>query len=99
MSSKIKLIRALFAEGIDKIDAGNSNMTEEEENQVIEIFQIINDDKISKYQARQILKNMPASTFDKHVRDGDIPRGRKRAGWNELYWYKKDILDFLAKMK
>ena len=48
MSSKLKLIRTLFAEGIDKIDAGNSNMTEEEENQVIEIFQIINDDKISK---------------------------------------------------
>lgn len=99
MSSKIKLIRALFAEGIDKIDAGNSNMTEEEENQVIEIFQTINDDKISKYQARQILKNMPASTFDKLVRDGKLPRGRKRAGWTELYWYKRDIMEYLAKRK
>ena len=99
MSSKIRLIRALFKEGIDKIDAGNSNLTEEEEDGIIELFQTINDDKISKYQARRILNNMPASTFDKHVRDGDLPRGRKRAGWNELYWYKKDILDFLAKHK
>jgi hypothetical protein len=99
MSSKIKLIRALFAEGIDKIDAGNSNMTEEEENQVIEIFQTINDEKISKYQARQILNNMPASTFDKLVLDGKIPRGRKRAGWTQLYWYKKDIMKYLAKSK
>lgn len=89
----------MFAEGIDKIDAGNSNITEDEEKEVIELLQTINDDKLSKYQARQILNNMPASTFDKLVRDGKIPRGRKRAGWTELYWYKKDIMKYLAKSK
>lgn len=97
--SSLSIIRKLLNKTIDDIDAGNSNITEDEEKEVIELLQTINDEKISKYQARQILNNMPASTFDKLVRDGKIPRGRKRAGWTELYWYKKDILDFLAKIK
>lgn len=97
--SSLSIIRKLLNKTIDDIDAGNSNITEDEEKEVIELLQTINDDKLSKYQARQILNNMPASTFDKLVRDGKLPRGRKRAGWTELYWYKKDILDFLAKTK
>jgi len=97
--SSLSIIRKLLNETIDDIDAGNSNITEDEEKEVIELLQTINDDKLSKYQARQILNNMPASTFDKLVRDGKIPRGRKRAGWTELYWYKKDIMKYLAKSK
>lgn len=97
--SSLSIIRKLLNKTIDDIDAGNSNITEDEEKEVIELLQTINDDKLSKYQARQILNNMPASTFDKLVRDGKIPRGRKRAGWTELYWYKKDIMKYLAKSK
>ena len=97
--SSLSIIRELLNKTIDDIDAGNSNITENEEKEVIELLQTINDDKLSKYQARQILNNMPASTFDKLVRDGKIPRGRKRAGWTELYWYKKDIMKYLAKSK
>lgn len=97
--SSLSIIRKLLNKTIDDIDAGNSNITEDEEKEVIELLQTINDDKLSKYQARQILNNMPASTFDKLVRDGKIPRGKKRAGWTELYWYKKDIMKYLAKSK
>lgn len=99
MSNRINIVRKLLAESIERIDAGNSNLTEEEEKEVINLLQTISDEKISKYEARHILNDMPASTFDKHVHDGDLPKGRKRAGWKELFWYKRDIIGYKSKMK
>jgi predicted DNA-binding transcriptional regulator AlpA len=50
---------------------------------------------MSKEQACNYL-NLSRSRFDDLVRERKIPRGKKRVGFKELYWYQ-DELDFCKK--
>ncbi len=83
---------------IDDIDAGNSNITEEEATQIINMLSAIHDPYLSKYQACQLL-NVSRATFDNLVREGKLPRGMKRSGFKELTWKKNDILNALKERK
>ena len=77
---------------MDDIDAGNSNIDEDD---AIEIARCVKeiarkDIPMSKYEAYTYL-NISRSTFDSLVREGKIPRGEKMPGWKELAWFKKDL--------
>ena len=86
-------IKILLQQIINDIDTGNTNITEEDEIEIIDCLKkcLRKDDMISKYQACQYL-NVSRATFDNLVRAGKIPRGRKVAGFKELFWYKKDLI-------
>ena len=58
---------------LDDIDAGNSNITEEEGKQIITMLSEITDNKMSKYQACQYL-NISRATFDNLVKEGSLPK-------------------------
>ena len=77
---------------IDNIDNGNSNASEEELDETLDMINKITNtrEKLSKYQACKYLK-MSRATFDNHVRAGNIPRGRKEQGFKELFWLKSDL--------
>lgn len=88
----IHIIRKYLLELVDNIDAGNSNLTEDEVLELINVLKELTsrDSRLSKYQACQYL-NISRATFDNLVRDGRIPRGKKQAGFKELSWTKKDL--------
>lgn len=88
----LKIIKELLVRIIDDIDAGNSDMTEEEEIQVARFLNktLRKDRPLNKYQAYTYL-NISRAKFDNMVREGLIPRGRKVEGSRELRWYKKDL--------
>lgn len=94
----LNIIRQLLCAAIEKIDSGNSNMTEKEMSDLITYMSKISTEKISKYQACQLL-NVSRATFDNLVREGKMPKGEKQSGFKELFWYKADILKYLAKCK
>lgn len=77
---------------IDNIDAGNSNLTEEEALNAIKILKDYTDKtkRLSKYQACQYL-NISRAKFDNLVREGKIPRGKHQIGFKELSWSEKDL--------
>ena len=77
---------------IDDIDAGNSNLDEEEAIKVAKFIKEVarTDTPMSKYQAYTYL-NISRAKFDGLVREGKIPKGRKIPGWKELVWYKRDL--------
>ena len=77
---------------MDDIDAGNSNLDEEEAMRIVKTIKILSrkDVPMSKYQAYTYL-NISRATFDNYVRAGKIPRGKKIAGLKELIWYRKDL--------
>lgn len=81
---------------VDDIDAGNSNIDEEEAMRVVRLLREVSrkDTPMSKYQAYTYL-NISRATFDNMVRDGKLPPGKKIAGFKELMWYKRDINKFL----
>lgn len=88
----ITILKTLLQDIISNIDAGNSNITEEDAIKIVSCLKqyTIKDEKLSKYQACQYL-NMARSTFDKYVAEGKIPKGKKQAGFKELFWLKKDL--------
>lgn len=94
-----RIIRNLLQGIIDDLDAGNTNMNEEE---AIEIAKVISelrkDNGISKYAACKYL-NVSRATFDNYVREGKIPKGKHEIGFKELRWYKKDLDEFIRKSR
>ena len=78
---------------ISNIDAGNSNLNEEEMEELVKTLSVLNKGvkRISKaYACEHILHCSPA-TFDNYVRAGIIPKGKKEVGFNELSWSLKDF--------
>ena len=92
MTNKLNLLKVCLLNAIDHIDAGNTNI---DESQCEDIIQFINktinvENKYSKYQSYRYL-GLSRATFDRYVKDGIIPEGRKESGFKEKFWYKKDL--------
>ncbi len=96
----LKIIRNLLLKIVDDIDAGNSNLSDEEALKLISDLKELTDkeQRISKYQACQYL-NVSRATFDNYVRDGKLPRGKHVAGFKELSWTKKELDNFIKEYK
>ena len=83
-----RIISKLLRELADKLDAGNTELTEEE---ALDIIGVIGHEVLSKAQACTYL-NLSRTRFDYLVQDGVIPKGKKRKGFKELVWYKDDLI-------
>lgn len=96
----LEIIRNLLIKIVKDIDAGNSNITENEAIELTKVLQSYTDKtiKLSKYQACQYL-NISRATFDNYVKDGKIPKGTHQAGFKELSWSKKDLDNFIKEYK
>ena len=90
--SKIELLRLTLRNAIDNIDCNNSNASDEQCDEIIEVVnKVLNTkNKLSKYQACKYL-NISRATFDNWVREGKLPKGRKEQGFKELFWFKEDL--------
>jgi predicted DNA-binding transcriptional regulator AlpA len=82
------------------IDAGNSNITEDEATKLIDTLKELTDKekRLSKYAACEYL-NVSRVTFDNYVREGKLPKGKHEIGFKELSWSKKDLDEFIRKSK
>ena len=90
MVEKLKrLLVSQLREIADKIDAGTCELSESE---AMDIMSVLSHQAMSKEDAC-IYLNLSRSRFDDLVREGKIPKGRKRRGFKELVFYK-DELDF-----
>lgn len=90
--SKIELLRKVLQNAIYNIDCGNSNASDEQCDEIIDIVNRITNtkNKLSKYQACKYL-NISRATFDNYVRAGKIPKGEKEQGFKELFWTKESL--------
>ena len=96
----LKVIRGLLLKMVDNIDAGNSNLTEDEALQAISYLkELTNKEKrLSKCEAYRYL-NISRATFDNYVREGKLPKGQKQAGFKELSWSYKDLNDAIKRLR
>ena len=92
----LQIIRYQLAEIIDNIDAGNSNLSYEDQLKVFKTIQMLTqgDQRMSKIMACDYL-GVSRATFDNYVRNGFIPKGIKEDGFKELNWYRSDLDVFL----
>ena len=67
-----------------------NNECELSDTEAMDILKIINHRPMSKEVACQYL-NMRRSRFDEMVREGKIPKGRKRVGFKEKVWFEDEL--------
>lgn len=68
-----------------------SDTCEIDKSTAMQILSVISHEPLSKAESYQELQ-ISRSKFDTLVRNGDLPPGKKRIGFNELAWYKDEII-------
>lgn len=94
----LKIIRNILQKFLDDIDADNTNITYEQQCDIIKILSNVNlgqDNEMNKTEAADYL-GVSRATFDNYVRDGFLPKGKQIKRFKELRWYKSDLDVFLA---
>lgn len=99
MNVKLKVLRKVLEEAIDNIDAGNSNHSDDELDDIISSLTKLNRGikRISKREACERILHCSPSSFDNYIKLGLIPRGHKEYGFKELSWSEKDFDEEYAK--
>ena len=93
----LKIIREILQKFIDDIDADNSNISYEQQCNILRVLSNVDigqDNEMNKTQAADYL-GVSRATFDNYVRDGFIPKGKQVGNFKELRWYKSDLDIFL----
>ena len=70
----IKILRNILQQFIDDIDSGNSNITESQQLDIINLIQSLQDEELSKIEASQYV-GISRATFDNHIQKGWIAEG------------------------
>ena len=95
MQALKKAMIKVLGETISKIEAGTCEMTEDE---AMDLMSILSHQTMSKEDAC-IHSGLSRSRFDDLVREGRLPKGRKRRGFKELVWYKDELNSALNRIK
>ena len=86
----IKILRNLFQQLINDIDSGNTNISEKDQQKIIDLIQEITSSELSKIESANYI-GVSRATFDNYIAKGLIPKGHKRQGFKKLRWYKADL--------
>jgi predicted DNA-binding transcriptional regulator AlpA len=85
--SLINKVTRILRDVADRLDAGNSELSESE---AMTIMGILCHEVMSKATACNYL-NLSRSRFDDLVRANKLPKGKKRVGFKELVWHKDEL--------
>lgn len=84
----VKVFSKLLRDTADKLDAGTCEIGED---QAMDVISMLSHQPLSKDQACTYL-NMSRSKFDELVKEGKLPKGRKRRGFKELVWFQDELI-------
>ena len=93
-----EVVKDLLLTIVDKIDADNTNLTEEQTVKIAEILQpyALYNPYVTAAQAHTYL-GISMKTFRNLVKDGVLPKGIKESGDSSLKWLKTDIEKYSRK--
>lgn len=90
----LNILRKVLQQFITDIDSGNSNISEQDQIEIIDLIQRLNQKELSKIESARYI-GVSRATFDNYIDKGWIPKGKKRQGFKELSWNKSDLDKFL----
>ena len=95
----LKVIKDLLLKIIDNIDAGNSNISEKEAFEIIDVIKRYTDTTqyYNRTQAAKYL-NCSIQSFDLYRKEGKIPEGIKQVG-GVRQWTKQQLDEYITKYK
>ena len=96
--TKLLLLKLGLQSLINEIDAGNSNLTEEQECEILDMITWLSnpESKLSKYQASKEL-GKSRSTIDNYIKSGEL-KLREQQGFKEKFLYRRDIIKLQEKL-
>lgn len=94
----LQIIKNILQQIINDIDSGNSNISEYQQLEIIDMLQKINCKELSKLESANYI-GVSRATFDNYINKGFIPKGHKRQGFKELSWNKSDLDKFINEFK
>ena len=95
----IQIVKKLLLQLLNDIDAGNSNLTEEESIKLLQ-YMIETADATKKFNRTQAAEYLHCSvqSFDLYRKEGKIPKGTKIRG-SGLVWSKSQLDKFIEKYR
>ena len=99
ISEELQMIDSLLMEFHERIQSGRC-LTNKQQNSMMLKFlhQIANkDEPINKTAACDYVQ-VSRATFDRLVKAGKLPKGKKLKGSTELVWYEKDLDQYIDKL-
>ena len=94
----IQLIKAALKQLLQDMDSGNTNINEEQQQELLSLLLQFNSKDLSKVESAEYI-GVSRATFDNYIKKGLLPKGHKRPGFKELSWNKSDLDEFLEKEK
>lgn len=88
------IIKLILNQILKDLDSGNSNINEEQQEEIINLYQRISLKEMTKIESANYI-GVSRATFDNYISKGLIPKGSKRPGLNNLMWNKSDLDKYL----
>ena len=95
----LNIIKNQLLKIISDIDAGNCNLSLDEEIEVINFINKLSNKecRMSKYEAYSYL-NISRAKFDNLVKESKLPKGKKQQGFKELSWTKRELDEYIKQL-
>ena len=95
----LNIIKNQLLKIISDIDAGNCDLSLDEEIEVINFINKLSNKecRMSKYEAYSYL-NISRAKFDNLVKEGKLPKGKKQQGFKELSWTKRELDEYMKQL-
>jgi predicted DNA-binding transcriptional regulator AlpA len=99
MNKTLEAIDVILLELHQRIQDGRCLTSEAQSKMMLKfLHEIANkDEPISKAEACGYV-HVSRATFDRLVKEGRLPKGKKRKGWTELVWYEKDLDKYVDRL-
>ena len=91
MSEIQRRLSSILRKCADGLDAGNTPLDEKEMEYLLDAVRYVTEERLSKYQVMQRLNLDNTKKVDYLVATGRLCKGRKQAGFKEIFWYPKDL--------
>lgn len=88
------IIKLILNQIIKDLDSGNSNISEEQQEEIINLYQRMSLKEMTKVESANYI-GVSRATFDNYISKGIIPKGSKRPGLSNLMWSKSDLDKYL----
>lgn len=92
----LEIIKSALKQLLKDMDSGNSSISEQEQEELINLFEKINRKEYNKTEAANYL-GVSTSTINNYVSRKLLPEGVKKQGSSQKVWYKKDLNKLLIK--
>ena len=92
----LEVIKSALRQLLNDMDSGNSKISEQEQKELLDLYEKINKQELNKTEAAEYL-GVSTSTINNYVNRGWIPEGIKKQGSSQKVWLKSDLNKFLLK--